>query len=312
MRGGPRQGRRRLPPDPFEEVEDLHVLGQGDDHVPVDGRDHVRLHLAGLRLPHDVLPVRARLEFGPGKDARLHGRVGQEGHDPVHVVRADQGTVFSLFLLEFGLCHELAQMDAPREGLKEGDVGEDGGTVLLVVALLADGGHHLVDVKVENLCVYIHRVGREEGRELERRQDRVGQMLREEGVLLRTRVSPDLAVELLRLQKQVLEEGEGLEEGVVGNGGIELQNTFGINCLILAELRALDQSEDDRVLLPDQGAANAVQGHDVCGSGTRRDSRRGIDPGGGRYEGGGRNGSILRGLMMGMCYRGSPPGQAPE
>ena len=82
-----------------------------------------------------------------------------------------------------------------------------------------------------------------------------------------TGVPTDFSVEFLGFEQEVLEEGEGVEEGVVGDGRVELQNALSVDGFVAPELRAFDQGEDDGVFLSNQGATDAIQRHDVRSGG---------------------------------------------
>lgn len=89
------------------------------------------------------------------------------------------------------------------------------------------------------------------------------QRLREKGMLIWTRISPDAAMHSLRVHEQELQEREASSVWRVCG---HWYTTGGIHIVVAEKLCALDQGEDDAVLLPDQLRANGVQRHSRGGA----------------------------------------------
>ena len=130
-----------------------------------------------------------------------------------------------------------------RPRLQHRDVGGDGGAVLSVVAVNRDCGEDLVQVHLHDVRVAIHRARVEQRRCSRHGQRRQRQPMREEGVLIGRGVAAEACMETLGLEEHELEE-----RALPPRHLLERLRRRRIALAVPLELRALDQSEDDRVL----------------------------------------------------------------
>lgn len=110
----------------------------------------------------------------------------------------------------------------------------------------------MINVSVLDAGVDIDVVGVEEIRVFEGRQERLGELVGEEGVFVGCLVAADLGVDAFLLEEHPVEEGAGEGGDVDGAGGIDA----GID----GELDALDEVEDDGVFEATESQLPSIPG----------------------------------------------------
>eukprot|EP00804_Cyclotella_cryptica_P025952 CCRYP_002773-RE/>CCRYP_002773-RE protein AED:0.46 eAED:1.00 QI:0/0/0/1/0/0/2/0/170 len=109
------------------------------------------LHLR-QRCQHGFSSIGSRLEPRPRQNLFLYLLIGEQPHHPIGIPGIDQT------LKPLGIAPIFALRDKLSKGLQRSNVCEDGGAVLLIVALGGDGGDYEVQVLFVEDGVPIERI----------------------------------------------------------------------------------------------------------------------------------------------------------
>jgi hypothetical protein len=233
------------PFQPLHEVLDFNHLGDRDDHVLVHGHHRLGIDLIAVLFQHGVAAVRLRLGLDALEHQLLDGRVRNRPVNALAIARLDELHKPVGFLLELGLGHKLAEMDAPRQRLQHVDIARGRAAVVFLRCAAinavgrAHGGDDFVNVPVFDGLVFVHVVRPQDGRVLQRLEDWVLQRQREEGVFVGRFVAADARLYPFLLAEEVVHEAE-----VAAGDGHAAGHVDGF---VVRELRALDEVEGDCV-----------------------------------------------------------------